>query len=385
MMQLFDRLTQQGRVNQYTYPDGWNDYQEFKGDNTVRLGPEAVYNAGGPDGWGYVWIDSDEPGGPAFNWIEIEGTGTNITAGLADDNFTGPYSIGFTFPFYDSNYTQFYVGANGLIGFGPTTNYGALGNVSLPSNGSGVPKNIVAWCWDDLNITDPDSPGGKVLSQVVGGKLVIEFARYPEYDASTNPGDVITAELILSPDGTIVLQYLTIAPGFDILGNTVGIQNITGSTGLTVAINTGYLKNNLAVQIVKPAQWLFTVPAIGDVPGGQSDTVQLIFSGVNRDTGNYKANLKIYSNDPDSIDATLTIPAQMRVLPPYLCGDASGDQLVDISDAVALIAYIFSGGPAPNPLASGDVNCDTAVDISDPVYLIAYIFSGGPAPCAGCK
>jgi hypothetical protein len=69
----------------------------------------------------------------------------------------------------------------------------------------------------------------------------------------------------------------------------------------------------------------------------------------------------------------------------FVCGDASGDATVDISDAVSLIAYIFSGGPAPSPLDAGDANCDSTVDISDVVYLIAYIFSGGPAPCAGCK
>lgn len=69
---------------------------------------------------------------------------------------------------------------------------------------------------------------------------------------------------------------------------------------------------------------------------------------------------------------------------PWMCGDPSADHAVDISDAVYLIAYIFSGGPAPNPLASGNVNCDASVDISDAVYLIAYIFSGGAAPCAGC-
>jgi hypothetical protein len=69
----------------------------------------------------------------------------------------------------------------------------------------------------------------------------------------------------------------------------------------------------------------------------------------------------------------------------YICGDANGDGSVDISDAVYLIAYIFSGGGAPNPLLAGDANCDAAVDISDVVYLIAYIFSGGQAPCATCK
>jgi hypothetical protein len=68
----------------------------------------------------------------------------------------------------------------------------------------------------------------------------------------------------------------------------------------------------------------------------------------------------------------------------FLCGDANGDGAVDISDAVFLIAHIFSGGLAPCPPAAGDANCDLAIDISDAVYLIAFIFSGGPAPCEGC-
>jgi PKD repeat protein len=69
----------------------------------------------------------------------------------------------------------------------------------------------------------------------------------------------------------------------------------------------------------------------------------------------------------------------------FICGDANGDATVDISDVVSLIAYIFSGGPAPSPLLAGDANCDGGVDISDAVYLISYIFSGGPAPCTECK
>jgi len=66
----------------------------------------------------------------------------------------------------------------------------------------------------------------------------------------------------------------------------------------------------------------------------------------------------------------------------YVPGDANGDATVDISDAVYLISYIFSGGSAPSPLLAGDANCDSTVDISDAVYLISYIFSGGAAPCA---
>lgn len=69
----------------------------------------------------------------------------------------------------------------------------------------------------------------------------------------------------------------------------------------------------------------------------------------------------------------------------FRCGDADGSGSVDISDAVYLIAYIFQGGPTPNPVLAGDADCSQSVDISDAVYLISYIFGGGPAPCAACK
>jgi len=65
----------------------------------------------------------------------------------------------------------------------------------------------------------------------------------------------------------------------------------------------------------------------------------------------------------------------------WICGDADGSGDVDIDDVVYLVAYIFSGGPAPVPLESGDANCSGGVDIDDVVYLVAYIFSGGPPPC----
>lgn len=62
------------------------------------------------------------------------------------------------------------------------------------------------------------------------------------------------------------------------------------------------------------------------------------------------------------------------------CGDADGNTIWNISDAVFLIAYIFGGGPAPDPLCLGDADGNGIVNISDAVYLIAYIFGGGPEP-----
>jgi hypothetical protein len=71
-------------------------------------------------------------------------------------------------------------------------------------------------------------------------------------------------------------------------------------------------------------------------------------------------------------------------LPPVDCGDANASGEVDIDDVVYLIAYIFSGGPGPDPSEAADVDCSGGVDIDDVVYLIMYIFAGGPVPCEGC-
>jgi hypothetical protein len=72
------------------------------------------------------------------------------------------------------------------------------------------------------------------------------------------------------------------------------------------------------------------------------------------------------------------------VVPCDKCGDANSDGAIDISDAVFLISYIFSGGAAPGtcviPNGMGDANGDGTIDISDAVYLISYIFSGGSTP-----
>jgi uncharacterized protein (TIGR02145 family) len=64
----------------------------------------------------------------------------------------------------------------------------------------------------------------------------------------------------------------------------------------------------------------------------------------------------------------------------FVCGDADANGMVNISDAVYLVGFIFAGGPAPNPEAAGDVDGNGFVNISDAVYLIAYIFGGGPEP-----
>ncbi len=66
----------------------------------------------------------------------------------------------------------------------------------------------------------------------------------------------------------------------------------------------------------------------------------------------------------------------------YICGDANGDQTVNISDAVFIINYIFIGGETPYPIEAADANGDRSCNVSDAVFIINHVFIGGPAPVA---
>jgi hypothetical protein len=62
-------------------------------------------------------------------------------------------------------------------------------------------------------------------------------------------------------------------------------------------------------------------------------------------------------------------------------GDADQSETVDIDDAIWIISYIFTGGPASSPYIAMDADCNGGVDIDDVVYIITYIFASGPPPC----
>jgi len=66
----------------------------------------------------------------------------------------------------------------------------------------------------------------------------------------------------------------------------------------------------------------------------------------------------------------------------YIPSDVNADGSINISDAVYIINYIFTGGDEPKPFRmNGDSNCDGSVNVSDAVYIINYIFTGGSPPC----
>jgi len=359
------------------YPPEYSIALNEKGMGDDIVGCPILYNAGGPDNYGYIWIDSDDPSGPVFDWIDISQSGEQAD-GLLDDNYAGPYPIGFEFPFYGRGYTEFYISANGFIGFGPTEGYAMLANSPLPTFSE--PNNLIALLWDDLNFTDPGNSSGAVYYQTIGDALVIQFSNVPEYGASF--GDVFNGEIILHEDGRIFLQYLGIAPGFVTDECTVGIEGPAGLDGLEIAYNTAYLSDNLAIGI-SPSKvpWLLVSQPSGVVNPGHHADVLFTFTSTNMSVGTYGAAITLACNDPDNADAQQEFGAFLNVLPAYLAGDCNGDEEIDIGDALYIVNYLFMDGPAPQPLESGDNNCDDLTNIGDAVYIVSYLFKHGPAPC----
>ncbi len=66
--------------------------------------------------------------------------------------------------------------------------------------------------------------------------------------------------------------------------------------------------------------------------------------------------------------------------PSFMHGDANGDQMLDLTDVLFLISYLYKNGYPPTPLDAGDANCDGLVDLTDVLYLISYLYKGGPTP-----
>jgi hypothetical protein len=61
-------------------------------------------------------------------------------------------------------------------------------------------------------------------------------------------------------------------------------------------------------------------------------------------------------------------------------GDPDGDGRLSVSDAVALLLFLFLAGPAPGCLDAGDVDDDGRIDTTDPVLILRWLFASGTAP-----
>ncbi len=90
--------------------------------------------------------------------------------------------------------------------------------------------------------------------------------------------------------------------------------------------------------------------------------------------------------DADTSYSRLRCRGAWTITPPtpadtnrLLAGDVSGDGLLNVTDAIALLNHLFSGHPLRCP-GTADVTASGDVNISDVVYLLLHLFASGPGP-----
>lgn len=123
-----------------------------------------------------------------------------------------------------------------------------------------------------------------------------------------------------------------------------------------------------------PIQWS---DRYGDLNGsGLALSADGNITGIPSDTG----VITFTALATDGIGVTNEKEYAIHTWLPFLCGDADRDGIVNISDVVHIVNYIFKGGPEPYPPEIADVNADGAVNVGDAVALVNYIFKGGDPP-----
>lgn len=171
-------------------------------------------------------------------------TGTVVSS--SDDIVSGPFNIGFTFNFFNNNYTQFYICSNGWIGFsaGQTNAYTAA---YIPNAGS--PSNVIMADWEDL------FPGASnIYYQTTGTapnrKLIVSFYNTPHYSCRTT---YYTFQFVLYETTNIIDINILVKP---LCASNLATQGLVNSTN-TVVVPVGG-RNAAAWSISTPETVRFT-------------------------------------------------------------------------------------------------------------------------------
>jgi len=265
-------------------------------DHSFGDGAQTSGRFGGPDKSGTMWLDSDMPDGPTYNWVEIKGVGVAL---ILDDDDHANLLLPFPFPFYGSTKNSVKISSNGYLTFGEEAD--SASNHSLPF--ALAPTDLIAPFWCDLN---PSMGAYGMIYHYYdasNNRLIIEWDSVAHYNL-TNPE---TIEVILEPDGDIFFQYKTVSLASEC---TVGIENAAGDDGLNIAHKMDYPHSALAIFISHNAPWVSLNPPSSELqPGASTDTL-LRLDTSSLTSGAHTARLIFTSNDPRG---PLSIPLTLNV------------------------------------------------------------------------
>jgi len=194
--------------------------------NTTLDAASVLFNAN-LDTAGYAPSLSGTPGGPAYNFQDISGTGTLVVfGGNQDDQLTAALPL-FPFTFFGTPYASYYICSNGFVTF--LAGQSAVWTPPpIPSAAS--PNGLAAGWWTDLH----PGLGGTVRYQTLGAPgsrtEIVQYTGVPHFGG----GPPATFQIaLLEGSNAIEVHYLNPASDW-VRQHVVGVENATGVAGVQV-------------------------------------------------------------------------------------------------------------------------------------------------------
>lgn len=287
---------------------------------SLTLGGAVLAGPCGPDTYGYYAYDTGDAWtgrAPVYDWVELVGTGSLITAITNNDAAVTTITLPFTFRYYGTDYTQISACSNGFISMG-VEDYRFGDNGGIPD--AAGPDAMVAPMWDDLN---PQAAGDIYQwSDTANHRYIIQFDAVPHYGgANPETFEVIWLDPAYYPtasgNGIILFQYQVVGA---VGTTTIGIENPAQTYGIQYQYNGSYdpaAATIVAGQAIKfttdppqqPAVWLAVAghDTEDPAPGGDGDglaepleTVNVVFTIDNNGSGT-ASNVTgtLTTSDPD--------------------------------------------------------------------------------------
>ena len=335
--------------------------------------PFAV-TGGGPDIFGYFWSDSDINVELDYTWVDISEMGSLVEF-VNNDDGTTLMDIGFTFPFYGEEYTQFLVNPNGWIGFESDNDEWYNDNLSDSSDG---PQAAIMGFWDDLNPINNNcnaSCEGNVFYYSDGSQLIVSYNNVAHWVTEDYPNSIYNFQIIINENGEVQINYGEINGGYSA---TVGIQNSDGSSYIQVAdYLSDYYSDGLSLyfdNVVLYNNWLNidSPQSSGTLLEGESIVIDFSITTLDMPEDDYVAYLNISTN----AEGTVEIPINLSVGEEAFPGDVNTDGMVNVLDVVQIVNYVLGSLEfSASQVASADMNDDGTVNVLDIVTLVNYILT----------
>ena len=231
----------------------------FKAFGNFR--PNDVF---GPDPYGYRAITSDDTSSlrPVWSWVDKSSNPSTVYLNMSDDEIRGPFSIGFTFPYYWYSVSTFYVHSNGAISFRPNGGFWTPHDNYIPN--PSLPNDLIVGLGADLN----PSCGGRIYFWTNGvDSLVVTFDSVPTWRQGTNCEGAHTFQIILTSDGNITFNYGPQSGGYDYgigtVNISVGIESAIGNPGLSIHEDGSPIstrpRDSFAIKIYRPDTTTFRI------------------------------------------------------------------------------------------------------------------------------